>query len=184
MPALVSTDPFLDDKAVNEIDTIMKKEIAKTTYRVIREKIGKTVPRELLQDLEKVFRKIMAEAVLHYHWLTPYELSLLTTFLRVSIGEFYFGHIYDPEVSELIDKILSMHTNDVEISGMIKPFDRLIVTDIEIKARDEETYIFAHDEVYPVLDFYDEIYCSAERINDSCMVFRFSYSPPMDPWDF
>ncbi len=184
MSGLISASPFLDDKTVNEIDTVMRKEMAKTMYRVIGEKIGRNVPRELLQDLEKVFRKTMAEAVLHFHWLSPYELSLLTVFLRVPIGDFYFGHIYDTEVNELIDKILSMHTNDIEISGMIKPFDKLIVTDIEIKARDEETYIFAHDEVYPILDFYDEIYCSAERINDSCTVFRFSYSPPIDPWDF
>lgn len=184
MSGLVSAGPFLDDEAVSEIKGVMKKKVSKTVYEVVREKIGRNVPGDLLQDLEKVFRKTTAETVLHFHWLTPYELSLLTAFLRITIGDYYFGHIYDTEVNEIIDKILSMHTDDVEISGMIKPFERLIVTDIEIKARDEETYIFAHDEVYPILDFYDEIYCSAERINDSCIVFRFNYSPPMEPWDF
>ncbi len=175
---------FLDEKSREKLKSELQKKLATSIFEILKNYLGKNVSKDVLQDLERVFSKVRADFVIDFTDLKPYELSLLLASLGIGLENYCFGEINDEVIADIINKILWLQSDDVAITGLIKPFDRLIVTDVEILVRNDDMFDYVHDKIYVDLDSYDLIYCMYEQISDDKGVFRCSYSPPLEPWNF
>ncbi|NPA99655.1 MAG: hypothetical protein GXO43_09785 [Crenarchaeota archaeon] len=177
---------FLDEKSRKKLKSELRKKLVTSIFEILKNYLGKNVSKDVLhlQDLERVFSKVRTDFVIGFTDLKPYELSLLLASLGIGLENYCFGEINDEVIADIINKILWLQSDDVAITGLIKPFDRLIVTDVEILVRDNDMFDYVHDEIYVDLDSYDLIYCMYEQISDDKGVFRCGYSPPIELCDF
>ncbi len=178
---------FIDERMADELRIVLGKKLSRETRNVIIDMLEDNISPEIMKGIDKVFGKIRVKPILSFSDLTPSELDLLLGIFGIGMLDYCFGHICcDEEISDMINRVLDLGLKgldaDARLGGLLRPFDALILTDIEIMTRGATAFDYVYDNIYTVVDeAYDQIFCSVERVGENSWLFRISYSDIIDP---